>query len=221
MESHGMLYNSQQEKLVISEYGRNVQNLINHAKTIEDLEERQKYVDTIVRLMHQMNPQNKNVPEYRERLWKHAFRIADYELEGIKPPNGEIPSPEESTLNPDVLEYDKGVSKFRHYGKLVQDLVEKAIAMEDEAKKASFVRVIASYMKLAYKTWNREHYVSDQIILDDLKILSDGKLSLEDDVNIDYLANSVRIKRRSDTNNNNRGRSNNKRGRSNNNRRRR
>ena len=76
-----MEYNSEKEPMVISEYGRNVQNLINYAKTVEDKELRQKYAERIVALMYQMNPQNRNINNYRAKLWSHLVRIANYEID--------------------------------------------------------------------------------------------------------------------------------------------
>ena len=81
MKLYALEYNSDRENLTISEHGRHVQKLINHAMTIEDRAKRQSFVESVVNLMHQMNPQTKNVAEYKERLWKHAFRISNYQLD--------------------------------------------------------------------------------------------------------------------------------------------
>lgn len=187
-----MEYNSQREKLVIPEYGRNIQKLINYAKTIDDPAKKQRFVEEIVDLMQQMNPQSRNLDDYREKLWKHVFRIADYELDGVVPPNGDVPKPEQAYKKPDPVEYPESTAKFRHYGSNVQRLIKKALEMPEGPKREGFVRVIGSYMKLAYRTWNKEHYVSDDIIKNDLQTLSNGKLSLDDDTSIDQLTDSNR-----------------------------
>ncbi|MCB0520471.1 MAG: DUF4290 domain-containing protein [Lewinellaceae bacterium] len=182
-----MEYNSNKEELIIPEYGRNVQNMIRYARNIPNRDERQHFVEQVVTLMMQMHPQNRNLEDYRDKLWKHVFRIAEYDLD-VMPPSGEIPTPESRVKKPERVPYPSKDTKFKHYGQNVQKLVERAISMEDGPKKDGFVHVIGSYMKLAYKTWNREHYVSDDIILDDLESLSKGKLKMIDDVSLDNLS---------------------------------
>ena len=179
-----MEYNSQKELLIIPEYGRNIQNMINYAKTIEDDEYRQHFVEKIVDLMNQMNPQYRNLNEYRDKLWKHVFRIADYDLK-VVPPNGSAPSAEESKIKPKILGYPPTEKTFRHYGHNVKELIKKAVEMEDLEKRQEFVNIIGSYMKMAYRTWNREHYVSDEIVKNDIAKISGGVLKLSDDVVLD------------------------------------
>lgn len=191
-----MEYNSERETLVIPEYGRNIQKLIDHAKEIEDPELRQHFANKIVDLMMQMHPQNRNVEDYRDKLWKHLFRIANYELDVI-PPNGAKPTEEDRKKKPEPVGYPVLEAKFRHYGHNVQRLIKKAIAMEDGPIKDGFVEVIGSYMKLAYRTWNKEHYVSDDIIKGDLESLSNGKLVLHEDSSIDNLSNAKHRRKRS------------------------
>ncbi len=187
----GMEYNSAREDLIIPEYGRNVQKLINHARTIEDPAYRQKFVEAVVDLMQQMHPQSRNIDDYRDRLWKHVFRIARYDLD-VMPPSGRKPRPEDSQKHPEKVPYPVMEAKFRHYGHNVQQLIKKALAMPPGPKRDGFVAVIGSYMKLAYRTWNKEHYVSDDIIKGDLESLSNGQLSLDDSVAIDKLSGSNR-----------------------------
>jgi hypothetical protein len=186
-QGKGMEYNSNRELLVIPEYGRNVQKLINHAKTIENKEERQLFVERIVRLMQQMHPQSGNIDDYRERLWKHVFYIADFELD-VDPPMGKKPTREEIRKKPEAIPYPIKEAKFRHYGHNVQQLIKKALSMAEGAKREGFAAAIAAYMKLAYKTWNKEHYVSDDIIKSDIASLSNGGIKLDDDAGIDFLS---------------------------------
>ncbi len=186
-----MEYNSEREELIIPEYGRNIQKLIDHAKAIEDPGLRQHFVERVVDLMQQMNPQSRNLDDYREKLWKHVFRIAQYELD-VVPPNGKKPSSEEAVKKPDPIDYPQSEPRFRHYGSNVQRLIKKAIAMDPGPKREGFVRVIGSYMKLAYRTWNKEHFVSDEVIKNDLEALSNGQLVLDEETSIDQLANTNR-----------------------------
>jgi hypothetical protein len=196
-----MTYNSQRELLIIPEYGRNVQTLIRHARTIEDLSERQAFIEEVVNLMMQMHPQNRNLDDYRSKMWKHVFRIADYDLPGVLPPDGIAPTPEDVRKKPARVPYPHRETKFRHYGHNVQTLVDKALEMEKGPVREGFVQVIGSYMKLAYRTWNKEHYVSDDVIITDLDNLSQGELKLIEDVSLDGLTQANKKRRRNTVSN--------------------
>lgn len=196
MRDFELSYNSEREELVIPEYGRNVQNLICNARKIENLEERQAYIEHIVNLMMQMHPHNRNLEEYRDKIWKHVFRIANYDLDGVLPHNGEIPTPEDVKKRPERIGYPVKNIRYRHYGNNVHTMIARAIEMEEGTKKNGFIEVIGSYMKLAYKTWNKEHYVSDDIIIADLETLSEGKLELLDGAFLDNLTQANRKRRR-------------------------
>ncbi len=172
-----MEYNSQKEILEMNEYGRNIHMMVKYAKTIEDRDYRQAFVEKIIMLMHQMHPQNRSIEDYRAKLWKHIFRIADYELD-VTPFDGEIPKKEDKNKKPPSMDYPELSTRFRHYGHNVQKLIEKALKMEDGPVKDGFVSAIGSYMKLAFRTWNREHFVSDEAIIADLESYSKGKLKL-------------------------------------------
>lgn len=187
-----MDYNTAKGDIVIPEYGRNIQLLIEHAKTIEDKVERQAFIETVVDLMQRLHPQTRNVEDYIAKLWSHVFRIADYDLD-VEPPC-EILSREEVYKRPEQLPYPTNDVRYRHYGRNVQEMVRKAAAMEDDEMQEDYVQVIGSYMKMAYKTWNREN-VSDEMIRKNLVKISDGELQLEEDANIDGLINP-KIKRR-------------------------
>jgi len=191
MEDWTMEYNSERDLLIMPEYGRNVQKLIDHAKTIEDKEEKQAFIERVVDLMLQMSPQSRNLDDYRDKLWRHVFKIAHSELD-VMPPNGTIPTKEQDEQRPERIEYPVSQAKYRHYGHHVQKLVKKAISMDKGPVRAGFVETIGNYMKLAYKTWNKEHYVSDEIIINDLESLSDNELKVNEDASLDNLANSNR-----------------------------
>ena len=188
--SHNMEYNSQKEMLEMNEYGRNIQMMVQYAKTIEDREYRQAFVEKIITLMHQMHPQNRSIDDYRAKLWKHIFRIADYDLD-VMPFDGEIPTKQDKFKKPAAMDYPVITSRFRHYGHNVQKLIEKALKMEDGPIKDGFVSAIGSYMKLAFRTWNREHFVSDEAIIADLESYSKGKLKLAEGSTFNNLSNNA------------------------------
>ena len=204
-------YNTERPNIQYPEYGRSIQEMIEYAKTIEDDYRRQKTVESIIQLMQLLNPiGNRNMDDYKDKLWSHAFAISRYEL-NVTPPVGVTIRHEDDRIHPEPLGYPPSATRFRHYGNGIQALMQKAIEMPDGPKKEGFVEVIASYMKLAYKTWNKEHYVSDDIVKEDLEILSDGQLSLhEGHSSLDLLAAHAgkldQRSGRSSTNNNNRQR---------------
>jgi len=184
-------YNSEKEKLIISEYGRHIQNLIKHAQTIEDQKEQQAFVEEIVELMKKMKIGNKKSPEYKEKIWMHVYKIADFNLKAI-PPNGEIPTPKPKDFKPGKLEYPSAEKHYRHYGHIIHSLMEKAIAMEDGDKKEQFVALIGAYMKMAYKTWSSDAYVNDRTIKHDLEKMTKGKLVFPNGYSMDFLMDQIK-----------------------------
>ncbi len=196
-----MDYNTSRPKMVIPEYGRNVQKLVNYAQGLEDKAYRQAFVEKIVLMITQMYPQVRNVEDYRNKVWNHIFAISNYTLD-VEPPC-EILDPEVVHQRPESVPYPSGKVKYKHYGKNVENMITKAINMEEGEKKKAFIEVIGSYMKLAYRSWNRE-YVNDEIIRHDLEVLSEGKLLLPQSANLDNLV----YRKRSHSNNNNNRRNN-------------
>lgn len=192
-----MTYNSAKDNLTIPEYGRHVQLLVDHARTLEDDALRQRFAERIIKLMMQMVPQNRNIEDYKGKLWRHLFRIAENDLR-VSPPEGvDMPEDVSGRLQPEMVAYPESEAQYRHYGHNVQTMIKKAIAMEEGPKKDGYVAAIAAYMKLAYKTWNREHYVSDEVIKADLKSLSKGLLIIPEEQSLDNLVNKSSQRRRS------------------------
>lgn len=180
-ENVSFIYNTSQVELIMPEYGRNVQDLVNYCKTIQQADYRQAFAEEVINLMQIMTPYNKNIDEHRKKLWHHFFRIAQYDID-VTTPFGIIPTPEEDKLKPERIEYPRGTDKYRHYGNYVSILIKKALEMEPGQKRDEFAQIIGSYMKMAYKNWNKEHYVSDEIIKNDLAMMSEGKLVIDENV---------------------------------------
>ncbi len=218
VDGHSMTYNSEKELLTMPEYGRNIQLLVLHAREIEELEQKQAFIERIVDLIQQMHPQTKNVEDYRTKIWKHVFRIAEYELEGVVvPTTGEAPNKEADNVKPETIPYPKSDTRFRHYGNNVNKLIQKALEMEEGPVRTGFVNTIGSYMKLAYRTWNKEHYVSDEVIKNDLEKFSGGKLKIDNSIILDHLSGTNNKRRSNDNRGDRRDRDNYRGGRSNNN----
>lgn len=184
-----MNYNTSLPKLIISEYGRNVQNLVDHIVKIDDDEERKAAAHRIIKLMGQLHPQYRNIEDFKQKLWDHLYKISDYKLVVDGP--FERPSREELERRPDPVSYPQSRITFRHYGKNVEHMIESCLAIDDEKKKQAYAKVIASYMKMVHQNWNGEN-VPNEVILNDLQIMSNGKLKLPEDTDVDYLAKNNR-----------------------------
>jgi hypothetical protein len=204
MPQFDMVYNTQKADLIISEYGRNVQDLIHQARSIEDRAHRQRCVEQVVNLINIMNPHNRNLEDYKEKLWNHVMRIAEYNLD--------VDVPEGITIHKDVivkldahLPYPQTQFAFRHYGSYIQNMIAIALQMEPGPKRQGYSQAIASYMKLAYLTWNKEHFVSDEVIKLDLLKLSKGQLTFDDNYSIENLVSAKALAQSQKNNNNNKG----------------
>jgi hypothetical protein len=168
-------YNTQREKLIISEYGRHIQKMVDFAVSLKDKEKRQKTSESIINLMGELNPQYRDVDDFKHKLWDHLFIISDFKLDVESP----YPKPKIEDLfeKPDPLNYPNQKIKYNHYGKIIELMIEEAIIMEDLEVKEKLVLAIANQMKRSYINWNTNS-VDDKIILNQLTILSNQKLSL-------------------------------------------
>ena len=168
-------YNSSRNKLVISEYGRHIQKLVEHAMTLKDKEERQKMANGIIDIMGELNPQLRDVADFKHKLWDHLFVISNFELDVDSP--YEKPIIEKLFEKPEPLAYPNSKIKYNHYGKVIELMIDEAVKMEDQELKSKLVIAIANQMKKSYVNWNLDT-VEDEIILNQLTKLSKGKLSV-------------------------------------------
>lgn len=169
-----MEYNSARDTLIIPEYGRNIQKMIEYAMTIDDKEERNKAAASIIRVMGQVNPLTKE-DDSAQKLWDHMYIISGFQIDVDSP--FEWPSPEKFTTKPDVVPYPGSKMAFKHYGKIVEGIIENLSEEEDSEEKQKKMLGLANLMKKSYLTWNRDS-VNDEVIIRDLKKMSDGKLVL-------------------------------------------
>jgi hypothetical protein len=171
-----MEYNSQRNKMVIPEYGRIIQKMIEHACTLESREERNKAARTIIHTMGSMQTHLRDVEDFKHILWDHLFLISDFKLDVDSP--YPMPSNETLTRKPKHLNYPGSKMRFRHYGKTLQMMVEKVAEKEDGPEKKFLTEILANFMKTSYIHWNRDT-VDDDVIVNHLEILSKGKLKLD------------------------------------------
>lgn len=172
-----MEYNTSRDKLVMPEYGRHIQKMVDYLRTIEDAEKRQKNAQAIIELMGALNPHLRIVEDFRHMLWDHLFLIADFDLD-IQSPYP-IPSREKLDCKPAPIPYPTSFNKRRHLGRNLNSIIEKALAETDVEKKKGFTSTIAYYMKLSYANWHHEP-VHDDMIKEELKEITNGELSYED-----------------------------------------
>jgi hypothetical protein len=170
-----MEYSKKEKRLRMPEYGRIVQNMVDHAIHIPDRAERNAAIQTIIDVMGNINPTLRDNRDYKHKLWDHLHLIADFQLDIDSP--FEVPSMDYFLGKPDRVPYPVSKIRFRHYGKIAEQLIEKAILITDEEKKFEYTRQIANHMKISYLTWNKDN-VTDEIILIALRELSRDRLSL-------------------------------------------
>jgi len=169
-----MEYNTTRNYLVMREYGRHIQKMIEHLLSIEDPERRQGNAYAVIELMGFLNPHLKNVEDFRHKLWDHLFLISDFKLD-VKSPYP-IPTRETLKAKPKPLEYPKRYPKFSHLGKNLEIVIDKALKEEDPDKRLGFANAVAYYMKLAYNNWHKEQ-VHDDAIQSELTNLTKGQLT--------------------------------------------
>ena len=171
-----MEYNSQRNQIVIPEYGRIIQKMIEHACTLENRDERNRAARTIIQTMGSMQTHLRDVEDFKHILWDHLFLISDFKLDVDSP--YPMPSNETLTKKPKFLSYPVNKMRFRHYGRTLQMMVEKVVEMDESPEKKFLTEVLANFMKTSYIHWNRDS-VEDDVIINHLDILSKGKLRLD------------------------------------------
>jgi hypothetical protein len=170
-----MEYSKKEKRLRMPEYGRIVQNMVDHAINIPDRAERNAAIQIIIDVMGNINPTLRDNRDYKHKLWDHLHLIADFQLDIDCP--FEVPSMDYFRGKPDRVPYPVSKIRFRHYGKIAEQLIEKALLITDEEKKFEYTRQIANHMKISYLTWNKDN-VTDEIILIALRELSRDRLTL-------------------------------------------
>jgi Domain of unknown function (DUF4290) len=161
LEVFSMEYNTSRNRLVIPEYGRNIQKLIEHAVQLEDREERNKLARAIVTVMGTLNPQLRDLTDFKHKLWDHLFIISDFKLDVDSP----YDPPTELTykVKPHPVPYPTSKIRYRHYGHIVEDMIKELIKMEDNANRDHLIVNLANFMKMLYVNWNKDS-VTDEVI---------------------------------------------------------
>lgn len=180
-QEHVMTYNSERTDLIIPEYGRSIHNMVNFALSVSDREERNKVAKAIISVMGQLFPYLRDIEDFNHKLWDHLHIMADFKLDVDSP----YPKPEAETFasKPDQIAYPGSRIRFGHYGKIVQEMIAKASDMEDGEEKTAFTAAIANLMKKHYVMYNRSS-VEDKVIVQQIGELSNGKLSIDENIEL-------------------------------------
>lgn len=174
-------YNTQREHLIIPEYGRHIQKIINHCKTLETKEERNKMALAIIDVMGNLQPHLRDVPDFKHKLWDQLFIMSNFELD-VDSPYDKL-TKEVLLEKPERLEYPKSLSKYRFYGNNIQTMIDVAVSWEPSEMKNLLILTIANHMKKCYLLWNKDT-VDDKVIFNHLNELSKGKLSLPENTEL-------------------------------------
>lgn len=177
MVERQMQYNTQKEKLVLPEYGRNIQNMVDHCVAINDSEERRRCAYAVIDIMGNMFPHLRDVNNFKHILWDHLAIMSDFKLEIDYP--YDIIKKEDLFSAPGHLDYSRATMKYRHYGKILEKMILIAANMEEGAKKEHLQKMLLNQMKKSYSQWNKE--ADDEKIFHDMKELSGGKIVITAD----------------------------------------
>ena len=204
-------YNSERTLMIIPEYGRHIQKLVNHCVALETKEERNKMALAIVDVMGNLQPHLRDVPDFKHKLWDQLFIMSKFNLDVDSP--YPIPSKEELQEKPEGLAYPKSASRYRYYGNNIQTMIDVALSWEDGDKKEALVYTIANHMKKCYLNWNKDT-VDDAVIFKHLYDLSDKKIDLRESK--EALSESKNLLKKRNSQGQNHSKSNHKKSHSNN-----
>jgi len=171
-----MEYNTTRKKLFISEYGRNLQNLVEEVCRIEDRDQRTRAARSLVNVMAQLNPAQRDYADFRRKLWDHLYIMSDFKLDVDGP--YDPPAPNTVHPTPQRLSYSDNRMRFSHYGRIIEKMIDVVSEYPDNEEKAVLAPMIANYLKKSYLTWNLDS-VTDDVIYNQLNIMSKGRISID------------------------------------------
>ncbi len=193
-----MDYNSNRKKLLLPEYGRHIQKMVDYCVTIEDKEERTRCANSIIGNMGNMFPHLRDVQDFKHKLWDHLAIMSDFKLD-IETPF-ELPTISSLNERPKKLPYSNQKIAYKHYGRTIEQMIEKAVEMEEGEHKSHLIMLIANNMKKSLLMWNKD-FPGDERVFDDIRKLSGGRIQISDDIKIP----EQKEHRPTHNNNNNRG----------------
>ena len=173
-----MEYNTLRSRLIIPEYGRHIQQMVDHCLTIENEQERNEFAEIIIEVMGELNPHLRDVPDFQHKLWDQLFIMSDFQLD-VKSPYPIPTKTETIDSKPNKVFYPQSVYKYRYYGQNIRKMIDVAVTWEEGEKREGLFFAIANHMKKCYLKWNKDT-VEDNVIFNHLYELSDGKIDLRE-----------------------------------------
>jgi hypothetical protein len=170
-------YNTSRKKLVLPEYGRNIQKMVDYIMAQENKDERNRLAQALINVMGNLNPHLRDIHDFKHKLWDHIAIMSDFKLDIDYP--YDIPVAATFQEKPKIVPYPQSEIRYKHYGKILEYMIEYACNMQEGDEKRALIQIIANHMKKSYLTWNREA-VDDQVIVNDLYNLSKSRIKLDD-----------------------------------------
>ena len=176
MEIKGLDYNTEREKLLMPEYGREIQKMIDYAVSLPDRNERLHCAFSIVRMMETKVPQIHESGDFVQTLWDHLYLMSHKQLDIDWP--CDVSGAEKIHTKPAPIPLPQRQMKLRHYGKLIMELTEKLKTMPEGQERDTLARYTANQMKRDLITWGHGS-MDDEKVADDLARLTDGIIQLD------------------------------------------
>ena len=161
--------------MAMPEYGRNIQNMVYHCVSVEDRKEREKCASSIIDIMGNMFPHLRDVNDFKHILWDHLAIMSDFKLDIDYP--YDVIKEEELNTPPQKVDYSTNNIKYKHYGKLLQQMINAAAEKEEGEEKNALVNTLLNQMKKSYVQWNKD--VENEKIFQDIEEMSEGKITID------------------------------------------
>jgi len=185
-------YNTEREKLTMSEYGRNVLKMVQIMKAEPDKDKRSEQARAIEAVMESLNPSVHQQDNYEQKLWDHLFIMADYDLDIDAP--YPIPEKEDRSTKPMAIPIQKKPIKATHYGRNIESIID-LIATEPEGEmKTSMIKSLAVYMRQQYLIWNKDS-VADETIFADIEKLSNYRIQIPEGLTLSKISSDFNFSR--------------------------
>ena len=185
-----MDYNTTRDKLILPEYGRHIQKMIEQVKEIPDRDKRNEQIQAVISIMEILNPQLREQPDYKCKLWDHVFMIADYDLDVDSP--YPIPTKEDYAVPPKPVPISKEPLKAAHYGRNIQNMIDAIAKLPEDDNRDEIIKSMAVYMRQQYLIWNKDS-VSEETIFKDIAKLSNGKLIVPDHIHLESISDKEKF----------------------------
>ncbi len=180
-----MDYNTQREKLLMPEYGRHVQKMIENVREIPDREKRNEQIKAVVNVMGILNPQLKDINDFKHKLWDHVQVISDFNIDIDSP--YPIPTKDNFYSDPEPISIETKPLVAAHYGRNIQNMIEVIAALPNDEVKDMMIKTMASYMRQQYLIWNKDS-VTEETIFKDIAKLSEGRLIVPEYIHLDVIS---------------------------------